>query len=148
MNEIRTIHIDYDAVSKARQLEASSGSNIKVYSMLSPSDVPSDAVIELSKKKIIVKFTYDYENEKKSIVSIMDGALILDVGKNSKKIYGMQFDVDKVEKYIKIKRIASFRKKAQEAAKEEVRKQSYSAIKEVYKRYLKDIVPSSYSFSS
>lgn len=139
MNKTRTIHIDYDAVSKARQLEVSSSSEIKVYSMLSPSDVPSDAVIQLSEKKITVKFTYDYENEKKVIVPIMDGALILDIGKNSKKIYGMHFDV---EKYSELNRIASFRKKAQKAAKEEVRSQSYSAIKEVYKRYLRDIMPS------
>lgn len=135
MNQSGWEPVDYERVN---QLKNNNNNNpsIQSYSMISPSDVPSHFLVESDESFLTIKFRYLYENEKKSEESILNDSIKLIIGKNSKKIY--EIITHKKRYYEALELLGSTERDMKEQAKNKVKKNSYSAISEIYKQYIKD----------
>lgn len=126
-------NIEYKEVNLLREHYANQ-KGARTYSMLSPSDVPTHFLLEQSEDTIEISFRYMNESEKKTKISVLDRALLAEVGKNSKKIYYIKININKLAELME----AATDKKnlIRNAAECKVKKTSYSAIREIFSKYI------------
>lgn len=135
MNSETWVNIEYKEVNLLKE-HYSNQKGVKAYSMLSPSDVPTHFLLKQSKDTVEISFRYMNESEKKQKVNVLSSAIMVDVGKSSKKIYYIKINKNKLAELM----AASDNKKdlIRKAAESKVKNSSYSAIKEIYRKYIKD----------
>lgn len=134
MKTEKWISIDYNEVNMLKEHYANQ-KGAKAYSMLSPSDVPTHFLLEQSNDTLEITFRYMNESEKTHRVSVIPDAMTAKVGKSSKKIYYIKINIKSLNELM-----ASSNNKRdliRKAAETKVKKTSYSAIKEIYIKYIK-----------
>lgn len=134
MTDIAWYSIEYKEVNNLQE-HYKNQKGPRTFSMLAPSDVPSHFAILRRDGVIEIKFRYMNESEKRKQVSILDKAIHATIGKASKKIYSMRIDIDELNKAMEA--ATNKNRLIHDSAISKVKKTSYSAIKEIYNKYLK-----------
>lgn len=135
MKGIEWHSIEYAEVNRMREHYANQN-GARAYTMLSPSDVPTHFSIKQSDEVIEITFRYMNESEKIKMIKVLDTAISAKIGKTSKKIYYIKINTHELERYLS--EAKNKKRVIRDAAKSKVKETSYSAIKEIYVKYIKD----------
>lgn len=130
-------NIEYTEVNLMREHYANQ-KGARSYSMLSPSDVPTHFLLKRDDKTIEIHFRYMNESEKRKKITLLESAIFAEIGKASKKIYYIKADLDNLRAALDA---ASDKKNLiRKAAENKVKETSYSAIKEIFSKYIKEFL--------
>lgn len=134
--------IEYKDVNKMKEHYANQNGP-RTYSMLSPSDVPTHFSIKQDENILEIEFRYMNESEKTQMITVLDNAIDARVGRNSKKIYYIKINLPELKKLTTTLSTSNKKRIISEAAKNKVKSTSYSAIKEIYNKYIRQYLDSS-----
>lgn len=133
MNNTIWHNIEYSKVNKFKEHYANQKGACS-FTMLAPSDVPTHFFLEEHEGVIEISFRYAVESEKVKDVRLVKDVISARVGKNSKKIYYLKIDTKELKKLLSVD--SQNKHMIRAAVEDKVKNHSYTAIKEIFKKYI------------